>query len=151
MNTGASSGPTPEQRARDGRLAWIIVGICGAVTLSLVIGMILLLRGQVTRWAAQHPPTASRTPTSMGEANEQAEADDDAPAASATPRAPASQETGPRRHGDVDASGDDGAELRKQDARPDAEIHKSSGGDDGDDAEPPRPEPDDDAPQPHRI
>lgn len=44
--------PGPDQRRRDARLAWILVGCGAAVTLALLIGGILALRAPLARWAA---------------------------------------------------------------------------------------------------
>ena len=41
-----------EQREQDARLAWIIVAGCALLTLVLLVGLYMALRGPVARWAA---------------------------------------------------------------------------------------------------
>lgn len=71
MGVSGRSVPSPEQRARDGRLAWVIVGCCAAVTITLVVVLAYGLSGSFTRMVgrdtrsvvAERPAPASvRTP-----------------------------------------------------------------------------------------
>lgn len=50
---GVTVGMSAEQRARDGRLAWIIVGICAVLSLTIIVLGILALRGPAVRWAEE--------------------------------------------------------------------------------------------------
>ena len=51
-----------DQRARDGRLAWIIVGCCAAVTVTLVAVLAYALGGSATRMVAQGARPVITTP-----------------------------------------------------------------------------------------
>lgn len=45
--------PSFEQRERDGRLAWMVVGACAVLTLALLVGLFFALRGFVVQHAEQ--------------------------------------------------------------------------------------------------
>ena len=50
---GSGKGISPEQRERDGRLAWLIVGACALLSLTLIVLGIMALRGPAARWAEE--------------------------------------------------------------------------------------------------
>lgn len=56
------AGPTPEQRRRDVRLAWIIVGCSAAATLVLLVVGVWAFSGSIARGADHLATTSSRAP-----------------------------------------------------------------------------------------
>lgn len=54
--------PTAEQRARDGRLAWIIVGCSAVVTLALLVVGVVALSGRLSRWSRTAAATNASAP-----------------------------------------------------------------------------------------
>ncbi|MDB5695313.1 MAG: TonB family protein [Sphingomonas bacterium] len=53
MSDRVGKGVSAEQRRRDGRLAWIVVGTCALLSLALIVLGVMALRGPAARWAEE--------------------------------------------------------------------------------------------------